>query len=611
MMKKIYPYLILLLCLLISTLVWEYIKIPYNEENLIYGEYSSKKYNPINELLRFTFFIFFPLLFFLIAVLRQSNTANFFSSKNFFLKRELNFSNKCNNLNIVTFYLISFVFIDFFSLDFNKYISQVDFFHEGTFLVPPINTIATSKLWLSTMYDYGFIANNIGSIIYLFFDNFTIGSIKFSHLLWIALNKLLLILIARKIILSLNIETNYKPIFLIIFVFTIINLAHYHYPRISPFSPRSFLYLLFILFAIDVLLNQKRNIFMSLVLGFFSLVSIIWFIDVGFYTNALLVIILVYLIFEKEFSKFFFVFSGIILGWLIFFLFLPSQEIQEFFFQTKFIISISDYLLGIEYPKPFSEGSTRFTRALLLIILAGIFSINLLFYNRISASYETKIIIILLFLSSVLFFNSALMRSDTPHIKYSSGFYTYLVFFSVLFYIYCFAEKKNFLKNLKSPIFNNKITYLVVIVVIGSFYIIMGENRKINNIFNFYSNINNLLVAKNDSFLTSKQSKFIREYAIITKKDKCVQIFTDDISMPFFLNKPSCTQFYIPGHIVNGWTEDKFINQLKKNMPNYILYSSPINWLANRKNMPTADKFIKNNYSIYKKIEQWEIYKKN
>ena len=45
-------------------------------------------------------------------------------------------------------------------------------------------------------------------------------------------------------------------------------------------------------------------------------------------------------------------------------------------------------------------------------------------------------------------------------------------------------------------------------------------------------------------------------------------------------------------------------------MPNYILYSSPINWLANRKNMPTADKFIKNNYSIYKKIEQWEIYKK-
>ena len=98
MMKKIYPYLILLLCLLISTLVWEYIKIPYNEENLIYGEYSSKKYNPINELLRFTFFISFPLLFFLIAVLRQSNTANFFSSKNFFLKRELNFSNKCNNL---------------------------------------------------------------------------------------------------------------------------------------------------------------------------------------------------------------------------------------------------------------------------------------------------------------------------------------------------------------------------------------------------------------------------------------------------------------------------------------------------------------------------------
>ena len=44
-------------------------------------------------------------------------------------------------------------------------------------------------------------------------------------------------------------------------------------------------------------------------------------------------------------------------------------------------------------------------------------------------------------------------------------------------------------------------------------------------------------------------------------------IFTDDISLPFFLNKPSCTQFYIPGHIVNGWTENKFINQLEKIIP--------------------------------------------
>ena len=49
----------------------------------------------------------------------------------------------------------------------------------------------------------------------------------------------------------------------------------------------------------------------------------------------------------------------------IFCFILPVDEIKEFFFQFNFITSVSGYLLGIEYPQPFSYKSTRYTKALI------------------------------------------------------------------------------------------------------------------------------------------------------------------------------------------------------------------------------------------------------
>ena len=77
------------------------------------------------------------------------------------------------------------------------------------------------------------------------------------------------------------------------------------------------------------------------------------------------------------------------------------------------------------------------------------------------------------------------------------------------------------------------------------------------------------------------------------------------------LGKPSCTQFFVTSHIITGWTEDRFINQLKDRSPEFIIYTSSNNWLIDKRNMKNADKFIKKNYFFYKKIYDWEIYKKN
>jgi hypothetical protein len=134
--------------------------------------------------------------------------------------------------------------------------------------------------------------------------------------------------------------------------------------------------------------------------------------------------------------------------------------------------------------------------------------------------------------------------------------------------------------------------------------------NNISHIFNSKKNIHTLLYAKDELFLTDNYSEFLKYYSEISKDDKCVQVLSDDVALPYLLKKPSCTQFFIPAHILIGWNENKFIDQMNKSNPNFILYSSPITMLTNKKNMPKVDLFIKNNYYLFRDFMGWKIYKK-
>ena len=69
-MKKIYPYIWLIVSLFCVTIIWEQIKVPYDQTNLIQGEFFFKKHNPINELLRVLTFVLIPIFTFLISYLK-------------------------------------------------------------------------------------------------------------------------------------------------------------------------------------------------------------------------------------------------------------------------------------------------------------------------------------------------------------------------------------------------------------------------------------------------------------------------------------------------------------------------------------------------------------
>jgi len=601
-MKKTLPWLFLILGIIFSTIIWNFISLPYNSSNTIIGQYSLNKINPLNDTLRGLFFIFFPLFLYFAAFLKYNK--ELITTKIF----QKNSSISNNNIDYLCTILIIFSILEFYSLNHKDFLGTLDVHHEGTFLTAQLNFFSKNQIWTGTFFDYGFLGNGIGIFFNYIFDDYSIGIQRFSFKFLILLNKILITLICRKIIISLDF-TSKKEILFLIFGLSTITLASF-YENVTPLHPRIFIYLIFTLLVFNIITSKKNNVIISLLAGFFSLLSLLFYWDIGTYVNVLLAIVLIYLFLIKRFGDFYKIILGIILSWLIFYSLIPNNEFKEFINQYFIILNISDYLIGLEFPKPFTDKSTRHTKALLLIILSGVFLINYIFDKLKNESLESKFLLFFLFVSSIIFFKSGLMRSDGPHIKYSSGLYTLLIFFFISYYLINFISNLKFFT--KINIFFEKKNYLFILSILICF-LFFFQNNYLNFLNIFIPNKNFQMITKIDDkeFLDNDYYKFLKIYKDLIKDENCVQQFTDDNAIPYLIDKPTCTKYYVNAHIIQNWTENNFIKELRDTAPNYIVYSSKINWFKIRNNAPNADKFILDNYFLYRDLSPWIIYKKN
>ena len=76
----------------------------------------------------------------------------------------------------------------------------------------------------------------------------------------------------------------------------------------------------------------------------------------------------------------------------------------------------------------------------------------------------------------------------------------------------------------------------------------------------------------------------------------------DDNALPYFLNKPTCTKYYVNAHVLTDHTENNFLLELKKSVPEYIVSESNINWFKHRNNYPKASLYVDENYSFFKRF---------
>ena len=641
--KILTPIIFAIICVIICTLYWDFIKLPYDENNMVQGTSFNKKLNPYNNVLRVLFFILLPICAFFFTFIFQKNLNSINPlNQNFFLKDDLP-NIKIDNenfkiINYLTIFFIIFVCLEFLSLDFKRLLTPIDIYHDGLVLVPSLNFLFFKSHWLSTHFDWGIGANLRPLFVWKIFGVESLGSVRILDQGLILVNKILLIFICRKISFIL-IKKNFSIIFFfILLTLGTINLSQYFISLNGtggpPFPLRMFPFLFF--FLILLYNFQKNNSYLlSTIIGLFSSISFFWFTDVAMYLNFILILYLLIIIFLRQYNKLYFSIIGIILSWILFLFIFGSNQISEMFYQISSNMRFIYYFNFLEFPKPFSDhyASSRGLKSLLLIIINSIFCIYFCL-NRKSISIEAKIIMILTLLSSVVFFKSAIIRADAYHLKYSSGLIIFLFYINILF---IFFNNKIYEKIVKSFRFKKLILLPSILTILLSILLFKGDLNIKSIQENLLSNINYVINKDKDHYLnfkpkmfnygrvyTKKNSgedkEFINYYKNLTENDKCVQNFTEYLSISYFLEKPTCTIFYNPQFIQHNITDKKFLKKFQNNMPEFILYSSPIKFVDKYGNLqqnqlmngiPRVDKFLKKNYIFYVSYaDKWVIFKK-
>ena len=587
---------------------WEFIKIPFDTSITIKGEhYLPQLHNPLNDSIRFVMFVFIPLFGYLIYNLIINQTKFFIFFKNNFLILEKNNNNFDTNkdLSKISFVFFIFLFVEFLSLDFKNFISEIDMFHEGLWLTASSNKIYTNEFWKSSYIGRGLFGNFYNYFAWKIFDTNTVGISRYIPLIFTLLNKLILILIAKSLIEKTNSDKIIKNIFFIILGFLVIDLFDYDITAGSYF--RLFLLLVLTLLLLKYFENFEKTSFSIFVIGLLSSISLFWFIDIGFFVNFIILFLFIFLFLNKLYTNITLLTISIILGWIVFYINLGKIEFIEFIINTYNIIETIEYIQGLIYPTPFFSKDTRSTKALLIILLTGLLIINILLNKKNKNSFNLKLSLIFLFLISCVSFKIALSRSDTVHIK-AGVLLSYIPFYFILIkYLIENYKIINYLKRTNIP----KNFFLILIFTLSSIFMFLkNENTNIKNITNFYSSSKSLINKNDFSFVNNDYKEFIIYYRNLIQDDKCVLIFTNENALPYFLKKPTCSKFYTAYTSSPESLQKRFVEEIRDKIPSYVVYESQIDYYDKPNvTLNIVNNYILDNYTLLEKINKWTIYK--
>ena len=609
MIKKNTPYILLLISILFATFVWDKILITSNESQT-YGVYKENNYHPINEILRFIFYISLPLIFFFISFY-AINKKYCYSIKELFFYKNDSFKLQANKLNYyILIILLSLITLEFLSIDFIKLHIDVDHFHDGVYLSASNNFFYKKGLWSSSFVEYGLI--NFDSIfIWSIFNIKTLGSAKLLKYIYLLLNKAILIIIFYDISRFMFLNRNLQTIFFLITSLFSITLIDYVQFEASEFTLRSFILLFFQYLFLKILTNNNNHFILPFILGLLSVLSFLWTIDMGIFNNFLLILILIFFIIRRDFNKIKFIIIGIIFGWMSLTYLLGYHEIVHLYETSYFMFTNVDQASGLIYPTPFLSGEARFTKALLMYILSGVLLINFCLIKNYKIPHSLKIFFLTFYVSSILIFKQALTRSDTPHLKAASGV-TYVIIISIiLFFIFHYLKKNNFFLDFLKKL-DKKNYYSILFYSLFFLYALSYFDINFKNIFVFNKNINIYINQKNETFLDKDTIKLVDYYKVISKDDECIQSISNLATLPYLVNKPSCTRYYTNWYNVTDEHQKKFISELENKKPRLLLYWSKLDVynFDDEKRIPLIISYVKNNYVTYEKTNDWHFLKR-
>jgi hypothetical protein len=590
--KFLYPIIFTIASIFLSFLLWDKIVLEYSNPHEIVGEYAANSHSVYNDSLRFLVFTFLPVLTFLVLFLYSKDKKKF--SKLSLDLFKINSTKKENYFSKIKLCFAIFVLIiTFLFSDWNNF--NFSIFEEGMPLSGATNFNLGLMPWVDIFLNTGFFHDMINAKVSWKLSGYqTIGSYKFFIILLNLISNILILYL----IYLLTSQIKEKKIRDLFFISTSIILLYTLKNAVLWKDIPTIIFLIYIL----KYLNFKNNFYITSIC-FITLFSFFWSLDKGFFIFFTFVpfLFLIFLNNKKEFIKFLFI--------LIFFLILIVSVVKieiliEFLNHSKEIFSQHEVINGIIHPTPFSDqpNSTRASKTLLLIIINFILTILITFKKEDYFKNNTKLFFIFFSIFNFLVYKSALSRSDGGHIQMASYFSIILFIFYFNFFILNFLSNKK-----KYKLINKNRDYIFYIFLF--IFLLTNIHFKANS-YKFFYKIEKYVKAGDDKFISKKYKNSLEKLNLSFKEEDCLFLFSYDQAIFYLLQKKSCSKFSNVWVVGSKKNQLKYIEELKRKKTKYILKGGNVSFQGLSERYPYIENFIQKEYSLFKEIDFWEIYKK-
>lgn len=613
--KKIFIFFSIIISILIVSLLWSKITFPLNNTNGAKGFLVSEGYNPINDTIRYIFFISFPITVFLLLNIFINNKKINIKELLFEKVEKIETIKRNSSILTITFILIFFIFIEFFSLTFA--VSNLDHMHDATFLAPAQNYLSSKNLWTSSYLVHGSADIFYPVLMWKILGVESIGAARSFSIFVILFIKLLSVLLSYQLTKILKLSDGAKILFFTTLSLIIISMSRYSLiPSGYYLSPRDIFIILFLIFFIELFIYSKFRSLFIILICLVSTISALFNIDIGIYLNFTLIFYFIYLLIIKNYKDFLLIACSLIIFWLIAIETIGLEEFKAFLINTKAIISSFDLMQGLKYPEPFfsianDPNGARATRGIIFQLTAGLFVINYLIENKSKILKSKKVLFIFLFFLSFVMYKNALSRSDSGHIRMSGELPILINIFFILNYFLIFLEKKVIDKKM----FNSQILTTLSIVFLIFYYINNHNNFSVSNIKNYKSNFLSYINLEDRKFLSEKTINQVNYYREISKNDNCILNITSELdAITYLLKKPSCTKYWSAWLTSPTLIQKDYIKKIEKIKPEYIIYEprgAYFDGLQLYQRIELINDYLISNYKKHNQLDNFLILKKN
>tara|TARA_A100000164_G_C21907989_1_gene774084 strand:- start:138 stop:1976 length:1839 start_codon:yes stop_codon:yes gene_type:complete len=602
--KNLIVYCFTIIAFIIGTLLWGKIEFKYANPEEVVGYYSIFKYSSLNDNFRFILFISFVLLTYLLSFIYFNKIKINICKNSFILERN---TNSQENISLIFLYaLIIIQLIFFFSKDLN--FNPIDLFHEGQALSGALNFKILNRLWSNSFVITSLFVDILNAnIAWNLFEIQSLSSYRFFIEILNLICSLLILIFIFKFTNGINLNKNLKTVFYIFLVFLILILTSN-----NTFSYRDIPLFIFLIIVYEIFCQNKNLKLNSFFLGILPIISLLWSLDRGIFIIAGYIPLILILSINQKIRELLIIFTFLIISIISFYILIGQNEFLFFLSNSYDILRSSDLLNGIIHPIPFTNQpeSSRATKNLLIIIINGILVLNYILRKQQNLNKNLIIFILFYYFLSLIFYKIGVTRSDGGHLKQAISLNIILLLYFVVLNLLILINKKfNIKKNLIIST-----SYLLILLL----FVTNLPNNFIENISSFKSRYKNYINLDDQFYLNISEKNLIQNLKNLTQNEKCFQIFSYETAISYFLNKPSCTKFY---HIMNMGPKKNqflFIKELKEANPVYILIGGNYQNIGNMKGRDKnelspkyrfvyIDKFINENYKIFKKVDNWQI----